>query len=136
MLSRYFSVLQPCLLKKVVSILQWAIKQNNEQLARTGTECLQIVVMNNGSQFTQDSWNVISAALRDLFVTTSPQELMMFGSRGNGGEDEAPKDDSKGARQGLFNSIIIKCVVQLELIQVNVPFYFTHTRIHCVRACV
>ena len=72
-LTHFFDVLQPCLLDKVVSLIAWAIRRGNEQLARTGTECLQIVVMSNGAKFTEASWTTVTSIIKQLFTDTAPQ---------------------------------------------------------------
>eukprot|EP00054_Salpingoeca_dolichothecata_P019245 m.119519 g.119519 ORF g.119519 m.119519 type:complete len:1767 (+) comp23182_c0_seq1:115-5415(+) len=125
-ISQYFDTLQDVLLKDMFNLLSWCIKRNNEQLARAGTECLHILVMNNGFKFTDDSWQVAIGCITDLFEQTCPQEMMNFS------EDEIPlvedealsspdELDAKNERarklQSFFNAVIIKCVIQLELIQ-------------------
>ena len=80
--------------------------------------------MNNGFNFTDRSWGLFCETLKSLFESTAPQELMTFedadtaaaADAGDGGAKEKT-ETAKMAQQEMFNSIIIKCVVQLELIQ-------------------
>lgn len=113
-----FLTLNVCL----VSSEQWY-----DVIITIGTECLHILVMNNGFLFTEKSWGLFCGTLKSLFESTAPQELMIFE------EKEVPAAEATGAttngvareksevtklqQQDMFNSIIIKCVVQLELIQ-------------------
>jgi hypothetical protein len=78
--SQYFDVLQGCVLKDLLSLLTWSITRENEQLARTGTECLHILVMNNGFAFTDESWQLACDCLQQLFTATEPSELISFGT--------------------------------------------------------
>lgn len=76
--SQYFDELQDVLLGDVFDLLHWCIHKNNEQLARTGTECLHILVMNNGVKFTDASWKLAIASIKNFFDSTAPVELMDF----------------------------------------------------------
>jgi hypothetical protein len=40
---------------------------------RTGTECLHILVMNNGAKFTDKSWELFCTTVKSLFASTAPQ---------------------------------------------------------------
>ena len=100
--SMHFGVLQEVLLPEVFTLLKWCINKDQEDLARTGTECLHILVMNNGGKFSEKSWELTTELLKDLFVSTTPKELMAF---------EADKTNPD-----TFDAIVIKCVVQLALI--------------------
>lgn len=159
-------MLQNELLEDMLQLLQWCIHKKNECLARTGTECLHILILSNGTNFTERSWKLTCDCLKYLFESTAPVELMKFDSpaavemaavaaaglegpdtvtgtadegKGEGdinrevatdaqaaaaGEAESAvavtrptSDNQKAAQQRLFASIIIKCVVQLELIK-------------------
>lgn len=119
--SHFFDNLQDVLLEDTFDLLQWCIHKDNEQLARTATECLHILVMNNGLRFTDSSWELTCNFIKNFFETTAPKALMDFRSQqvmDESGEKPAKLDEAgKTKQQALFASIIIKCVVQLELIQ-------------------
>eukprot|EP00047_Mylnosiga_fluctuans_P017396 m.61060 g.61060 ORF g.61060 m.61060 type:complete len:1686 (-) comp7058_c0_seq3:111-5168(-) len=109
-LTQYFSVLQGALIGEMLQQLEWCIcDAGNEQLGRAGTECLHIMVMNNGAQFTDASWDLLCKAIARMFALTMPNELMTFGQ--DVPEGEEPKTAA------FSNTVIMKCVTQLELIQ-------------------
>lgn len=144
--TMYFVVLQDVLLKETFDLLKWCIHKSNEQLARTGTECLHILVMSNGTKFTDESWQLACDLVTSLFDTTAPKELHNYrpdpaaaaaalplpptpDAPVEDGAAESPAAaaaapagkkltaEEKAAQQEEFEAIIIKCVVQLELIQ-------------------
>lgn len=45
---------------------------DNEQLARSGTNCLENLVILNGEKFSPEVWNVTCSCMLDIFQTTSP----------------------------------------------------------------
>nr|XP_010956931.1 brefeldin A-inhibited guanine nucleotide-exchange protein 2 isoform X3 [Camelus bactrianus] len=156
--TQFYEALNEVLLSDVFAQLQWCVKQDNEQLARSGTNCLENLVISNGEKFSPDVWDETCSCMLDIFKTTIPHVLLTW--RPVGMEEDAaekhmdvdldrqslssidknasergqsqlsnPTDDSwKGrpyANQKLFASLLIKCVVQLELIQTidNIVFY-------------
>lgn len=169
--TQYFDVLGPLLLKDLYSQLQWCVQQNNEQLARSGTNCLENLVISNGTKFDMDTWELTTICILDIFRQTLPHELMLWkpdpsnhhqstimynnnnninniaGHRGSVTENgeirhgilkrsnsqhsvyslnsEDGKTEFITHTNGLFSSLLIKCVVQLELIQTidNIIFF-------------
>lgn len=162
--TQYFDVLGPLLLKDLYSQLQWCVQQNNEQLARSGTNCLENLVISNGFKFDNDTWDSTCQCIIDIFKQTLPEELLTWKPDANVQSPQAPAISSPYQRSsitdsgeirhgilkrsnsqhsvyslnsedgktelsnnagGLFSSLLIKCVVQLELIQTidNVVFY-------------
>ncbi|XP_030876858.1 brefeldin A-inhibited guanine nucleotide-exchange protein 2-like, partial [Leptonychotes weddellii] len=156
--TQFYEALNEVLLSDVFAQLQWCVKQDNEQLARSGTNCLENLVISNGEKFSPDVWDETCSCMLDIFKTTIPHVLLTW--RPVGMEEDSsekhldvdldrqslssidknasergqsqlsnPTDDSwKGrpyANQKLFASLLIKCVVQLELIQTidNIVFY-------------
>ncbi|KAL7016562.1 hypothetical protein ACKWTF_010064 [Chironomus riparius] len=165
--SQYFDVLGPLLLKDLYSQLQWCVQQNNEQLARSGTNCLENLVISNGTKFDMNTWELTTVCILDIFKQTLPHELqhwrpdpsqattIMYNSTGHrpsvteNGEirhgilkrsnsqhsvyslnSEDGKTELITHTNGLFSSLLIKCVVQLELIQTidNIIFYPATTK--------
>ncbi|NWX95227.1 BIG2 protein, partial [Nothoprocta ornata] len=130
----------------------------NEQLARSGTNCLENLVILNGQKFSPEVWGQTCTCMLEIFKTTIPHVLLTWRPAGME-EDSAekhldldldhqslssmdknasergqsqfsnPTDESwKGGaytNQKLFAGLLIKCVVQLELIQTidNIVFY-------------
>lgn len=161
--TQYFDMLGPLLLKDLYSQLQWCVQQNNEQLARSGTNCLENLVISNGFKFDHETWDATCSCILEIFKQTLPDELMTWKPDANqamqqsstltnlhrhsmtdNGEirhgilkrsnsqhsvyslnSEDGKTDLITHTGGLFSSLLIKCVVQLELIQTidNIIFY-------------
>ena len=51
---------------------------DNEQLARSGTNCLENLVVSNGSQFSSDMWQRACQCIQDIFTSTVPKELLTW----------------------------------------------------------
>ncbi|ETE60342.1 Brefeldin A-inhibited guanine nucleotide-exchange protein 1 [Ophiophagus hannah] len=170
--TQYLEVLSDVLLDDIFAQLYWCVQQDNEQLARSGTNCLENVVILNGEKFTLEIWDKTCNCMLDIFKTTIPHALLTW--RPVGG-DTAPPSPSSGREkqldaisqksvdihdsvqpksldrrqfqpivglpaneevsknkpiakfpdQKLFGALLIKCVVQLELIQTidNIVFF-------------
>uniref|UniRef100_A0A8B9LER5 ADP-ribosylation factor guanine nucleotide-exchange factor 2 (brefeldin A-inhibited) n=1 Tax=Astyanax mexicanus TaxID=7994 RepID=A0A8B9LER5_ASTMX len=114
--TQFYEPLSEVLLVDVFAQLQWCVKQDNEQLARSGTNCLENLVIQNGEKFSPEVWDITCACMLEIFQSTSPHALLTW--RPAGQEEEV--GDGK-----LFAGLLIKCVVQLELIQTidNIVFY-------------
>lgn len=149
--SQFYDVLGPLLLGQLYSQLLWCVQQDNEQLARSGTNCLENLVISNGIKFNQDTWTKTTQCILNIFENTLPSELLSWKPPINNesdmvlitGENEAytrvlKRSNSNQSlttnnnttttdltRSELFSSLLIKCVVQLELIQTidNIVFY-------------
>lgn len=48
----------------------------NEQLARSGTNCLENLVISNGHKFDEDTWDKTCQCMLDMFRCTIPCELL------------------------------------------------------------
>ncbi|GFO03195.1 Brefeldin a-inhibited guanine nucleotide-exchange protein 1 [Plakobranchus ocellatus] len=190
--SQYYNQLAPLLLSDLYHMLQWCVAQDNEQLARSGTNCLENLVISNGNKFSADAWDQTCACMLDIFNSTIPHKLLTWqpeshsevtspvkqdGTPHTEGHDESPSElpnstspthpsipsasgattrlgradsmnsvqstasqepDSHHAGQRpqgiirksasdtqLFQGLLIRCVVQLELIQTidNIVFF-------------
>uniref|UniRef100_A0A8C7MXI6 ARF guanine nucleotide exchange factor 1 n=1 Tax=Oncorhynchus kisutch TaxID=8019 RepID=A0A8C7MXI6_ONCKI len=170
--TQYFEPLSDILLDDILSQLYWCVQQDNEQLARSGTNCLENVVILNGEKFSPEIWDKTCNCMLDIFKTTIPHALLTW--RPAGGEGELmPQYDlsnldsisqksvdiqtrtedqqsvcsvdrislenqrqrtysgsSEMQEQRLFSALLIKCVVQLELIQTidNMVFFPASSR--------
>ncbi|XP_076840652.1 LOW QUALITY PROTEIN: brefeldin A-inhibited guanine nucleotide-exchange protein 2 [Brachyhypopomus gauderio] len=160
--SQFYEPLSEVLLADIFAQLQWCVKQDNEQLARSGTNCLENLVIQNGEKFSAEVWDVTCACMLEIFQSTSPHALLTWRPAGQEEEvgdgkhmdmevdsqsqssfektlsergqsqmstasDEAwrVKPHARVSDQRLFAGLLIKCVVQLELIQTidNIVFY-------------
>ncbi|NXP79197.1 BIG1 protein, partial [Ramphastos sulfuratus] len=169
--TQYLEVLSDVLLDDIFAQLYWCVQQDNEQLARSGTNCLENVVILNGEKFTLEIWDKTCTCMLDIFKTTIPHALLTWrpasGEFGSGSPADAkekldtlsqksvdihdsvqprPADGrsyqpstgpaaaeelskarptAKFPEQKLFAALLIKCVVQLELIQTidNIVFF-------------
>ncbi|KAM4706208.1 brefeldin A-inhibited guanine nucleotide-exchange protein 1 isoform 2-T2 [Rhinophrynus dorsalis] len=171
--TQYFEVLSDVLLDDIFAQLYWCVQQDNEQLARSGTNCLENVVILNGEKFTLEIWDKTGNCMLDIFKTTIPHALLTWKAAGgemdlNSQSDMREKQldslsqksmdihemvqprtvdgrrntqstitavtqeethsarlGTKAAEQKLFAALLIKCVVQLELIQTidNIVFF-------------
>ncbi|XP_060755846.1 brefeldin A-inhibited guanine nucleotide-exchange protein 1 isoform X2 [Neoarius graeffei] len=166
--TQYFESLSDVLLDNILSQLYWCVQQDNEQLARSGTNCLENVVILNGEKFTAETWDKTCNCMLDIFKTTIPHALLTWKPAGADGDHVTqPESDkqldstsqksvdiqtraedqhslssmekalaenrrqiqcnlsSEVQEQRLFAALLIKCVVQLELIQTidNIVFF-------------
>lgn len=114
--SQFYDTLGPLLLGQLYSQLLWCVQQDNEQLARSGTNCLENLVISNGIKFDEETWDNTCRCVLDIFESTLPTALITW---------KPPSPNNENAKYKLFSALLIKCVVQLELIQTidNVVFY-------------
>uniref|UniRef100_A0A672QSX9 ARF guanine nucleotide exchange factor 1 n=1 Tax=Sinocyclocheilus grahami TaxID=75366 RepID=A0A672QSX9_SINGR len=139
--TQYFESLSDVLLDDILSQLYWCVQQDNEQLARSGTNCLENVVILNGEKFNAETWDKTCNCMLDIFKTTIPHMLLTWRPAGTEGDHVTQLDSDKQLVSGhfvfpyaispevqeqrLFAALLIKCVVQLELIQTidNIVFF-------------
>uniref|UniRef100_A0AAR2KZS3 SEC7 domain-containing protein n=1 Tax=Pygocentrus nattereri TaxID=42514 RepID=A0AAR2KZS3_PYGNA len=134
--TQYFESLNDVLLDDILSQLYWCVQQDNEQLARSGTNCLENVVILNGEKFTPETWDKTCNCMLDIFKTTIPHVLLTWRPASGGGDHMTQLDSDRqlvcgrlslflAKEQRLFAALLIKCVVQLELIQTidNIVFF-------------
>uniref|UniRef100_A0A674F2N5 SEC7 domain-containing protein n=1 Tax=Salmo trutta TaxID=8032 RepID=A0A674F2N5_SALTR len=147
--TQYFEFLSDILLDHILSQLYWCVQQDNEQLARSGTNCLENVVILNGVKFHPETWDKTCNCMLDIFKTTIPHtrtadqqslcsvdRLSLENQRqrtysgSSGTYEDGPKARTPVQEQRLFSGVLIKCVVQLELIQTidNMVFYPASSR--------
>uniref|UniRef100_A0A667XQL5 ARF guanine nucleotide exchange factor 1 n=1 Tax=Myripristis murdjan TaxID=586833 RepID=A0A667XQL5_9TELE len=142
--TQYFESLNDVLLDDILAQLYWCVQQDNEQLARSGTNCLENVVILNGEKFSPETWDKTCNCMLDIFKTTIPHALLTWRPAGAEGEHMTALSLQCGLinassnllvpvfvcstevqEQRLFSALLIKCVVQLELIQTidNIVFF-------------
>lgn len=129
--TQYYDVLGNLLLDDLFVQLHWCVQQDNKQLARSGTNCLENLVISNGTKFNTETWDKTCQCMLDIFRTTLPATLLTWKPNKDGGGIQEPvtnaseDSDTRTKDEVLFNSLKIKCVVQLELIQTidNIVFF-------------
>ncbi|XP_055916532.1 brefeldin A-inhibited guanine nucleotide-exchange protein 1 [Eupeodes corollae] len=147
--TQYFDVLGHLLLKDLFAQLHWCVQQNNEQLARSGTNCLENLVISNGFKFTPEIWDNTCTCMLEIFKSTLQNELLLHyqsnSNHTNKNQSVLRKDDdghqyalNNGSEKNMkqytaesvsssyvIDNLLIKCVVQLELIQTidNIVFF-------------
>uniref|UniRef100_A0A671NHN5 Brefeldin A-inhibited guanine nucleotide-exchange protein 1-like n=1 Tax=Sinocyclocheilus anshuiensis TaxID=1608454 RepID=A0A671NHN5_9TELE len=125
--TQYFESLSDVLLDDILSQLYWCVQQDNEQLARSGTNCLENVVILNGEKFNAETWDKTCNCMLDIFKTTIPHimEKALADNRRQSQFSVASGMCQEVREQRLFAALLIKCVVQLELIQTidNIVFF-------------
>ncbi|KNE60799.1 hypothetical protein AMAG_06156 [Allomyces macrogynus ATCC 38327] len=100
-------------LTDVLSLLKACIMQENETLARLGTSCLQQLMERNCKMLSDSEWDQVCATWSDLFEATTAVALM------DPATAASPLDGATSTtdQQARFQQIIVKCVLQLLLIQ-------------------
>lgn len=72
--SQYFETISPILIDDLYIHLKWCVKQNNEQLARSGINCLENFAITNGERFSPEVWKKTCDCLTEIFSSTIPAE--------------------------------------------------------------
>ncbi|XP_026674673.1 brefeldin A-inhibited guanine nucleotide-exchange protein 1 [Ceratina calcarata] len=145
--SQFYDTLGPLLLEQLYAQLLWCVQQDNEQLARSGTNCLENLVISNGIKFDETTWEKTCECVLAIFESTLPSALLTWKPQSPNKESDldvitGDVDSHMGilkrsnSVQSLsnvgdttknrdFSALLIKCVVQLELIQTidNIVFY-------------
>jgi len=60
-----------------VIIVNVACCADNEQLARSGTNCLENLVISNGMKFSVNTWSDTCNCIEDIFRDTVPHRLVV-----------------------------------------------------------
>ncbi|EZA54583.1 Brefeldin A-inhibited guanine nucleotide-exchange protein [Ooceraea biroi] len=121
--SQFYDILGPLLLEQLYSQLLWC---DNEQLARSGTNCLENLVISNGIKFDEQTWEKTCQCVLDIFESTLPSALLTWKPQSPNKDNSAQSLNTEALPKAkLFSALQIKCVVQLELIQTidNIVFY-------------
>uniref|UniRef100_A0A671MP37 Brefeldin A-inhibited guanine nucleotide-exchange protein 1-like n=1 Tax=Sinocyclocheilus anshuiensis TaxID=1608454 RepID=A0A671MP37_9TELE len=137
--TQYFESLSDVLLDDILTQLYWCVQQDNEQLARSGTNCLENVVILNGEKFNAETWDKTCNLLIRCLQDSISQKSVDIQTRSDDQHTQNILTISWSAvhfvfpyaispeaqEQRLFAALLIKCVVQLELIQTidNIVFF-------------
>ena len=70
--TQYYDSLAPILLPNVYQQLFWCVQQGNEQLARSGINCLENLIVSNGEKFTQEMWERTVELIKQIFDCSMP----------------------------------------------------------------
>ncbi|CAH8676641.1 unnamed protein product [Schistosoma rodhaini] len=140
--TQFYDVLHDILLDDIYQQLRWCCLQEHEQLARSGTSCLETLILSSGKRFNDKIWESTVNLIVDLFKSTVPHQLLTWRpeqmpieindqtiatSFVNTNQKSIP---GHVARAHLFADLLNKCVVQYELIQTvdHILFYSAHSR--------
>ncbi|CAH8564731.1 unnamed protein product [Schistosoma turkestanicum] len=140
--TQFYDVLHDILLDDIYQQLRLCCLQEHEQLARSGTSCLETLILSNGKRFNDKIWESTVNLIVDLFKSTVPHQLLTWRPEQmpieindqsiitpfvNGNQQSVP---GHVARAHLFADLLNKCVVQYELIQTvdHILFYSSHSR--------
>ena len=63
---------------------------DNEQLARSGVNCLENLVVSTGQRFTEEIWETTCICIKDIFEASIPHHLLTWRPDGYGDEVESP----------------------------------------------
>ena len=72
--THYFDALE-YMLDRFLDLLALCICQENDTLARIGSNCLQTLILQNVDKFSEQHWSLIVAAFVDLFTRTEATSL-------------------------------------------------------------
>jgi brefeldin A-inhibited guanine nucleotide-exchange protein len=141
----YYDILER-FLDGLLDLLCVCICQENDTLARIGTSCLQQFLENNARKLNTTRWECVASTFVKLFRTTTPHQLFDETLRveidGNTVELDTSADStgqailpaplsptserspsevkpSLSSRRRVFKQIIVKCVLQLLLIEMT-----------------
>ncbi|KAG2013698.1 Sec7 domain-containing protein [Coprinopsis cinerea AmutBmut pab1-1] len=142
----HFSILER-LLDGLLELLSVCICQENKAFSQIGTSCLQQLLETNVTRLSPERWEKVSATFVRLFRTTTPHQLFDENLRAESvltSESNAtlPNNDdgttivpaplspnherldhdqpmTAQVRQQIFGQIIVKCILQLLLIEMT-----------------
>lgn len=126
-------------LPELLELLESCIVQENDTLARIGTSSLQQLLESNAAHFDEDDWARIVDVVLRLLNTTTPSELfdpMLVAPEPSTPRSPASKEENpygllrlpdwkdglsgpltKSERGKVFKQVIMRCVLQLLLIE-------------------
>ncbi|KAJ4289205.1 guanine nucleotide exchange protein for ADP-robosylation factor [Kalmusia sp. IMI 367209] len=82
------------MLERFLDLLALCICQENDTLARIGSNCLQQLILQNVQKFTPKHWNQIVKAFVDLFVRTEATALMSAATAGTPSQAQTPNESN------------------------------------------
>ncbi|KAK2748631.1 guanine nucleotide exchange protein for ADP-robosylation factor [Onygenales sp. PD_40] len=91
--THYFDALE-YMLDRFLELLTLCICQENDTIARIGSNCLQQLILQNVSKFQQKHWSKIVGAFVELFEKTTAYELFTAAASTTGKDTESQKSDA------------------------------------------
>ena len=116
------------LLPVVFRLLEDCIVHPNQLLARKGVACLKILLVEAGTNFDHDTWDMTVNKVADMFAKTTPEQLMS--AKADIEEEPEDAEDSIGARMIVHEDstqdsltfspqrVLSMCFVQLDMVAV------------------
>lgn len=116
----------------VLHLFSTCITQDNDTLAPIGCECLDQYIEANVEKFDNNCWDLVTETFTDLFENTTAnglfddtedlvEKVKSMSAADSGSQSLESRDslslDISEERQRNFQQVIIKCVLQLMLIQ-------------------
>lgn len=130
--THYFNQLTP-MLGELLSLLTNCVCQENDTIARTGKSCFQDFLVKNASRFSDSQWELVIDSFTNLFDLTTAKELFALDPLKTTHVDSdvedldindtnTPtrlnnKDEDRIQRTKEKSSIVVKCVLQLLMIE-------------------
>ncbi|RCI05462.1 guanine nucleotide exchange protein for ADP-robosylation factor [Rhizopus stolonifer] len=130
------------MMEHVLGLFAVCITQDNVTLAHIGCECLDQYIEANVEKFDPSCWNLVTETFTSLFEKTTANGLFddtadLVERVKDLSDQQSPADiEISEERQRNFQQVIIKCVLQLMLIQTvndllaKDPVYFAYPASH------
>ncbi|PLB42705.1 Arf family guanine nucleotide exchange factor SEC7 [Aspergillus candidus] len=112
--THYFDALE-YMLGRILELLTLCICQENDTIARIGSNCLQQLILQNVEKFQQEHWTKVVGAFVELFSRTTAYELFTAAasmSARSPGTAKSPNGEEvsgeEGAQQGTLESLSVQ----------------------------
>ncbi|CAF4312534.1 unnamed protein product [Rotaria socialis] len=76
--TQFYDEIPPRLIDNLYCQLKWCVNQDNEILAKSGTNCFENFVITCGQRFTPHIWERTCACILEIFRSTLPEILMTW----------------------------------------------------------
>lgn len=117
--TQYFDMLGSFLLKDVYSQLFWCVQQDSDQLARSGINCFENLVISCGVKYNQTTWTMTLEFIERIYDIVQPVAIL-----------EAANTQVRPLTKVEMEIVRVKFLVQLDLIEAidNIVFYPSYSR--------
>jgi brefeldin A-inhibited guanine nucleotide-exchange protein len=109
--AMYYAELHDVVYDDLLATIRWCAAQDNEILGRSATQSLQVLLLGNGRRMDAAMWDKALDTAAAILRASTPDELFAF----------TPAEVEASAVAGTplfsFHAVIIKCVVQLEMVE-------------------
>lgn len=133
--TQHYTLLAP-LLEELLGLITWCVRQESEELARSGMNCLENLVIGAGHSFIESTWDKVVDTIVEVYSATLPATLRTWKPDLNAHfdqmsvhSDSLEADNTQlavtRADRALFLKLDIGCSVQIEIIQTvdNIVFF-------------